>query len=538
MKGSEAVAAALVGSGIDTVFSVPGDGNLHIDYALAQDPRVTYVKAVREDGAVMMADGFARATGRLAAASVTRGPGLTNAITAITSAVRHRTPMLVLTAEEARNVKHHFQSIDVAAVVGPTGAELLRVERIDRIGEDLAEAARLAWGRRLPVVAVVPMDVQTADVPGTGLAQSRVEIPLSDAAPGGTSLDTAVGVLASARRPLVLAGKGAAQSGAREEILDLARRLGAPVCTTAPVKDFFQGDEFNLGIIGSLGSEVAQEAVAAADCVLVFGASLNDKTCMFDWVASGKTVVQCDSDLAALGRYQPVTAGVVGDARAAAAAITTWLTELDLKPADGRSTELARKLAQQAEQRQRLAESTSMTMRTFLTRLDTMLPSTRNLVTDGGRFFGTATRCLSAPEPGIFLWTLGFGSIGLGLGTAIGGAFARRDTPTVVVVGDGGFMMSAPELSTAVRYGLDLITVVMNDGSYGAEYGKLVAEGMDPGITLFEWPEIARLGDALGADSIIIRNLDSDMGRLAKLIAERSGPVLIDARFDPALAMR
>lgn len=534
MNGCDAVADALAACGVDTMFSLPGDGNLHMDYAFTERHRVRYVRAVREDGAVMMADGYARASGRLTVASITRGPGLTNTVTALTTAVRHRTPMLLITAEEARNVKHHFQSIDVPALAHVAGAAWIRIDRPNDIGRDIAEAARRAWAERIPVIVIVPMDVQLSPAdPQTPVPAVRA--PLRDPLGGPASMDAALGMVASARRPLLLAGGGA--TGAREPLLALARRIGAPVATTVLGKDLFAGDDYNLGIIGTLGTDTAQQYVAAADCTVAFGASLNDRTAQADWVAAGKSVVHCDTDPTALGRYQPISVGVIGDSAGVATTMLELLDAAEVPATANRGEQLAAALAGEADALRSLAATEGMDMRAIMLRLDAVLPAERTLTVDGGRFWTAPTRFLHVPGPQDFGWTLGFGSIGLSFATAIGMATARPEVPAVLVCGDGGFMMSAPELNTAVRYNLDVIAVVLNDGSHGAEYRKLVAEGRDPQITMFDWPDLAGVASALGVDSLVVRDIDADFPAVEKFVDGRRGPILLDVRCDPSTAM-
>jgi thiamine pyrophosphate-dependent acetolactate synthase large subunit-like protein len=535
MKGFEAVARALVLNGVDTVFSLPGDGNMFIDHSLNEKGLRRYVRAVREDGAVMMADGFTRVSGRLSLASVTLGPGLTNTTTALTTAARNGTPMLLVTGDTISTSDYHLQAVDQRALIATTGAGVVRVDRGGRIGEDIAGAVRACRVEQRPYVVMVPLDVQQTEVtPQDVVAPARAGTPHL---PSSEQLDVALGIVASSRRVVLLAGRGTSMSGARCALRVLAERLCAPVATTVQNFGFFDDDSFDLKTMGTLSHSVADATLRAADCILVFGASLNPYTAASGSLLAGKAVVQCDIDPAAIGRHYPVQAGLVGDARAVAEVMSEQLAHLGPRSVSGRTPDLREALAAlgaTGPARQTDPSARPLTMSAFLECLDTVLPTARTLVLDGGRFIEAPVRAMSVPEPSAFLWTLGFGSIGLGIATSIGAAVARPDRPSVVVLGDGGFMMSLAEFSTAVRHRLDVVAVVLNNGGYGAEYRKFIDAGLPPDLSLFEWPDLAGVGRSLGAESMTFTDLVAHRPGLEALLARRSGPVLVDVRCDPA----
>lgn len=418
------------------------------------------------------------------------------------------------------------------ALLHPTGVAIKRIIRHDRVAEDVGEAIRSALSESRPTVISLPLDLQRQDV---GHQEPAWEpLPQGSWIPSPDSLDSAVGVIASSRRPVILAGRGAFKSGARDPLLRLAERIGAPVGTTLLNKDFFAGDPCNVGVIGTLASSVAGAVVQEADCLIVFGASLDEHTTASGSLTSDKAVVHCDTDPAAIGRHLSVTAGLVGDAAATANAICDWLDELDHEPSIGRNLDLQAALDRVNRTRQEYAASADhLNMRVFSTLLNDILPREKSFTLDAGRFFRAPVQSLNVPDPSAFLWTASFGSVGLGLATGIGGAVGRPGRPMVVVAGDGGLMMSLSELSTAVRYGLDIILVVLNDGAYGAEYRLLVNHDKDPRFSMFQWPDFARLAEAFGASGIVVTDL-KDMPLVEQTISKRQGPVVIDVRCDPA----
>lgn len=528
VAGSRAVAGLLAGHGVDTVFALPGDGNVFVDHVLVHEHGVRYVTAVREDGAVAMADAFARVTGRLGVASITHGPGLTNALTALTTAARRRTPLLVVTGEAPDG---HLQAIDQRRLVEVTGAAFRRLDDGARLTAGVADAVGTCLVERRPTVLVVPPTLQHAEVPAPGPVDA-LEVRAAPAPPPrADEVDAAVAVIAAARRPLVLAGAGAV--GARDAVLRLAERIGAPVGTTLLAKDLFAGEPSDLGVVGGLATDAA--AVARdADCVIAFGADLNAYTTGDGALLTDAALVHCDLDPTAVGRCVPATAGVVGDAAAVAARMQERLDALGVPPAAGRADPPP---APAAPRGAPPPPGRGVDMRCALEQLNSLLPAERTVAVDGGRFLRAPVTVLDVPEPSALLWTLGFGSIGLGLAAAIGGAVGRPDRTAVAVVGDGGFMMSLAELSTAVRQNVDLVVVVLDDGGYGAEYDKLRERGEDPSLVLFEWPDLAGVARAFGATGIVVEDLGAGLRNLSDALAHRTGPLVIDVRCDPASPM-
>lgn len=534
MKGHDAIAKALVGQGIDTAFGVVGDANVFIVDAMVRNHDIQYVAAAHEASATLMALGFARASGRLGMATVTHGPGLTNTITALVEGVRSRTPMLLVAGDTAVVDRQHLQQIGQRELVAATGAGFEPIRQPGTIATDVANAVRRAHIERRPIVLDVPINFEWEDVELE--AVPLVEPPVLALAPDPAALDRAVGIIASSARPIVLAGRGAVVGGARDALLRLAARLGAPVATTLLGNGFFRGEPFNLGIFGTLASPVGADAISRADCVIAFGAGLNYFTTDQGMLLQGKRVVHCDIDPGRIGNLSPVDAGVVGDATCIAETIVKWLDQADHKPSGFRSPELERQLREYQPSDDFADRSTETTVdpRTLTLRLEEMLPTDRTVVIDAGRYMLNALK-VATPEPLALVTTHAFGSIGLGMGAAVGAAVARPDRTTVLLAGDGGFMMGGlAELNTAVQNHLDLIVVVYNDGSYGAEHIQFHNKAMDPALSLQRWPEFAAVAEAMGATGVTVRNL-ADLEHAAAAIRDRQGPVLIDAKLDPQM---
>lgn len=530
MKFHEAVAQALADQGVTTVFGVIGDANLFMIDSFRRHAGGTYVGLANEAGAVQAATGYASVSGAVGVATVTHGPGLTNTVTSLVEAARSSTPLLLIAGDTPVLDPEHLQDVAQREVVAATGAAFVQVRDPETVGEDLSAALRTAVHESRPVVLNVPVEFQHRDVERRPRPPRWV--PPQPVAPTDEALDAAVGAIAAARRPIVLAGRGATSPEARAALLALAERIGAPVASTLRAKDLFRGEPHDLGVFGGLAHPTAAEVIAASDCLIAFGAALNARTTGGGGLLDGKTVVQVDLDPRRLDRAAAI--GVVGDAVSVADRFREWLDEAEVPPTKHASPELAERLARPPGPTYAadVAEGT-VEMRRALERVDAAVPADRVLVIDGGRFIYDAFTMVHVEHPRWYVHTLSFGSIGLGVANAIGAAQAAPDRPVLVVCGDGGFMLGGlAEFGTAVREKQDLVVVVLNDGAYGAEYIQFKNLGMDPSIATVAWPDLAGVATALGGTGLTARS-EAELDACLAALPTRDRPVLIDVRIDP-----
>jgi acetolactate synthase I/II/III large subunit len=533
----EAFGRALARHGGDTVFGVLGDANLFLMDSFRRLGGGRYLSMANESGAVLAAAGYANATGRLGVATVTHGPAVTNTVTALVEGVRSRTPVLLIAGDTPAFDREALQGIAQAEVIAPTGAGFEQVYSPRTLAADLNRAARAALAQRRPVVLNVPVDFQWAEVdePEAGLeaVPDLAALPQAVAA-DPEALDRAVGLIASAHRPLLLVGRGAGRPGTRTALLGFAERIGAPVATTLRAKDLFLGAPGNLGLFGTLASEFGLETIQRSDCVIAVGASLNRYTAVDGDLLRNKTVVRIDLDPQALARGYHVDAPVVGDAITVLAQIVEMLDEAEIAPSRFASAELA-EAAAAARPTITGIESTpgTVNLRAAMARLDAALPLDRTLVLDAGRFLPSAFAGLRVPEPRAYIPTMNFGSIGLGTATAVGAAIGVPDRLTVLVCGDGGFMLGGlAEFNSAVRHGADLVVALFNDSAYGAEHIQFRARDLDPVMSIFDWPDFAPVATALGGQGYTVRS-GADLDDALANIGRRDRPVLLDIKIDP-----
>ncbi|HWK28661.1 MAG TPA: thiamine pyrophosphate-binding protein [Solirubrobacter sp.] len=542
MNVSQAIGQTLFRLGGDVVFGLMGSGNLAVTNAIVGSGG-RFVSARHETGAVCMADGYARVSGRLGVASVHQGPGLTNAITGLTEAAKSRTPLLVLAADTpAAQLRSNFR-IDQDALVASVGAVPERVHGAATAVADVVRAVRRATVGRRTVVLNLPLDVQAEEIAELALVDGPALVP---ARPG--SVADAAAALAGAARPAIIAGRGAVLAGAGPALRRLGEACGAVLATTAVAHGLFEGDPFAVGISGGFSSPVAARLLASADVVIAFGAALNVWTTRHGaLIGEDATVIQVDCEPDAIGAHRPVDIGVVGDARLAAeellaalfaAAPASPAAASPAAPGDfavraRRSVALAAEIAGGRWRDEPFEPSRGwLDPRALSIALDDLLPAERTVVVDSGAFMGYPPMYLRVPDAAGFVFPQAFQCVGLGLAAAIGAAAARPDRLTVACVGDGGMLMALPELETLGRVRPDLLVVIYDDAAYGAEVHHFRPLGMPVELAQFPPTDFAALAEAAGCRGVTARSVE-DLEAVREWLGARDRPLVLDAKVDP-----
>jgi thiamine pyrophosphate-dependent acetolactate synthase large subunit-like protein len=528
LKAYELLADAVAAEGVDTAFALLGDGNMLALAALVDRHGARLVNVRHENAAVAAADGWARVSGRVGFCSVTCGPGLTQVATALTAAVRNRTPLVLFAGDVPAGMAWNPQRIDQGHVAAATGARFIGVGATSLIASAVAEAFTVAARDRVPVVVSVPYDLQELDVEGAPVPSAPLPPrPLSK--PSEDEIAAAADALAGAERPIVLAGRGAVESGARAAILALAERTGALLGTTLLARDWFRGEPWELGLVGGLSSRTARELIADADVVLAVGAALGYFATDNGALLRGKTVIQVDLDPPGVSEgVRAATSFVRGDAGPAVTAISAALG--DGSATGFRTEETARRLASPLPEYPELTpEPGTVDPAAAMLALDAALPDDALLVYGVGHFWSFAVMHLRRRDPADHLHAYGFGAVGHGLPTAIGAAIGSN-RPVVLVEGDGSLLMHAGELATVAFETLDLLVVVMNDGGFGSEIHKLNFKGADGELARFGRTDFAAVARGFGLAGQTL----ADPAGLAQLVADRRGPALIDVPMSKA----
>ncbi len=537
MQVAEAVGRALGERGVRQVFGLIGSGNFAVSNALVA-AGAAFVAARHENGAVVMADAYARVTGRTAACSLHQGPGLTNAITGLTEAAKSRTPLLVLAADTAAAALRSNFRIDQAGLATSVGAVVDRLYGPESAVADASRALRRARLERRPVVLLMPLDVQSAPCPEP--EAPRPEAPaLRPVRPSATSVQEVADALASAARPLILAGRGAVLADAREPLERLAQQVGGLLATSAVAHGLFAGNPWALGISGGFASPVAAELIAAADVVLGMGVALTMWTTRHGRLLHPEaTVVQVDVDPDAIGAHHRVDIGVVGDVAETARALVQELAHRGPPWDAWRGPGLAERIrlgGWRDEPFEDASDGERIDPRALSAGLDDLLPEQRTVAIDSGHFMGYPAMYLRVPDESAFVFTQAFQAVGLGLASAIGAAVARPGRLTVAAVGDGGALMALPEFETIARLGLRMVVVVYNDAAYGAEVHHFGPHGAPLGLVQFPDVDFAALGRAAGLDGVTVR-ARADLALVGAWLAGGARRALVvDAKVVPTV---
>ena len=534
---ADVVGAMIAAQGVTDAFGVLGSGNLVVTNALC-DGGVRFHHARHEGGAICMADGYARVSGRVGVCSVHQGPGLTNTMTGLTEAAKSRTPVLVLAGESpAAALTSNFR-IDQHGLVESVGAIADRVHGAVTAADDAQRAYQRAIVERRPVVLMLPIDIQPLPPAGTDPIRPPLP-PLAAPEPSAEAIQALADLLQAANRPAIIAGRGAVLADAAPELERLAQITGAVLATSAPANGLFAGLPYALGISGGFGSRFAAELLPQADTVLVTGASANAWTTRHGTlIAPGAQVAQIDLEARAIGRNHPVDLAVLGDAKATARRLADELETRGHAKTGFRTPEVADQIATQTWRNDPYEDAGTeewIDPRSLSRALDGILPRERAVAVDSGHFLGYPAMYLSVPDARAWVFPNGFQAVGLGLGNAIGAAIARPDRPTVAAIGDGGAFMALAELETAARLGLKLLVVIYDDAAYGAEVHHFEPMGHDVSRVRFPAVDLAAVARAAGAQAATIRNT-GDLEVVKPWLEETEPrPLVLDGKVNPTI---
>jgi acetolactate synthase-1/2/3 large subunit len=335
--------------------------------------------------------------------------------------------------------------------------------------------------------------------------------------------------LMSARKPVIIAGRGVVESESLENLTAIAELSGALVSTTLRGKGLFDGNPYLIGIAGGLGTNLCAKLIGEADVALVVGAGMNDFTTMHQTLlADGATVINCDVKPRGIGRPKGELCELRGDAQRVMSLLRKEIETLASTNEGYRTPAMREELTSFTPQMEITTPDNleALDPRLLTIRLNEVLPATRAVVTDAGHFFGNPCTYMRVSDARSFVCGIDFGSIGLGIGHAMGVSVANPSRPIALFVGDGGMQMSLGDIETAVRYKLPLIIIVMNDAAYGSEYQIMELWNMPTELSVFPTMNFAAVARALGARAIEVTRLE-DLDAL-KEISLDEGPVLLD----------
>jgi thiamine pyrophosphate-dependent acetolactate synthase large subunit-like protein len=538
----EAICAELERQGVRDVFGLMGEDVASLIAALPQHG-FNYYSSRHEHGAIGMADGYARVSGDVGVAVVSRGPGFMNSLNALKTASKGSTPLVVFAADSAAGVSQPSIRVNAAkapkhleqsAILAASGIRSITLDSAATAIADLAHAFERAR-EGTTIVVNLPLDV-LQEPPGDAPRKADLPRAIDRSAPDEAQLAAVADLLETAERPVILAGRGAVRAGAKQVLEKLADRTGAVLANSLLARSMFAGDPYYAGIFGAFATPVASELFGEADVLLVFGATLNGLQTYGGELAPKAKIVQFDADPTAFGRFLPVDLEVLGDVKRAAESLEQELGRRGHSEVGYRTAAVADALAA-FDIRSLYEDETlpgAMDPRTLLIELDSLLPRNRTHVVDAGHHMSLQAEFQTVIDPKAWVWPLDFSSIGSGLAVAFGAAIACRDRPTVLGLGDGGLMMTLGELETAVRYRIPVTIILINDSAYGAEVHFMDHDGLPTETAKFPDVNFEAVAKALGADAMTVTEV-SQLSELPRRMEMLEGPLLVDCKINPSV---
>jgi acetolactate synthase-1/2/3 large subunit/sulfoacetaldehyde acetyltransferase len=479
MGCGRAAVEALRAVGVEKIFGLMGSSTLEMYDALYDAKDMEYVGVRHENCGMHMADAYGRVTqtpGVFVCGQA--GPGSANMVLGLAAAKMAYSPVVVITGLPATEHlgKDTFQEIDQHTLFLPVTKRVMTVPRSDRIPEFILEAFRIAdSGRRGPVVINIPRDLFNHEIEVNIPAPGTVKAARAGAVDAAT-IEEAKAMILAARAPVIHAGAGVKWGRGTQSLIKLAEKLQLPVTTSAGHNDLMPYDHpLYLGGMGPRGNRVASSVMAGADVVIALGTRLGFNTTRYRYehIAQDAKIVQIDIDATAVGRYFPVTLGVVGDAAQFAEGLATAATAVtpDKAPWKDRNEKARKDYQELLREREATAARTSKPLHpdVIYSELRKVAPTDAIFTLDAGTTGLQATDKLPYRTTPSLLTPLDCGSIGFSYAAGLGAKVADRRRTVITLMGDGGFGMTLGEVTTAVQHNINTIAVVMDNGTWGSE---------------------------------------------------------------------
>lgn len=529
LTGSEIVIECLKEQGVDTVFGYPGGAILNVyDELYKHQNEIKHILTSHEQGAAHAADGYARATGKVGVCLATSGPGATNLVTGIATAYMDSIPIVAITCNVGVSLlgKDSFQEIDITGITLPITKHNFIVKDVNNLAATIRKAFAIAKkGRPGPVLIDIPKDVTANKAEYVKEKPVAVE-PSQNICE--TQLDTAVEMIKGAKKPYIFVGGGAILSGASEELYTFAKKVDAPVTDSLMGKGAFPGtDPLYTGMLGMHGTKTSNYGVSECDLLIVIGARFSDRvTGNAQKFAQNAKIVQIDVDVAEMNKNVMISAGVVGDIKVVLDRLNERLEQQD-------HAEWVTKIQEYKEKYPLVYHKDVLSGPFVVEEIYRQTKGEAIISTEVGQHQMWAAQFYKYTKPRTFLTSGGLGTMGYGLGAALGAKSGREDKVVVNIAGDGCFRMNMNEIATAVRHNIPVIQVVINNHVLGMvrQWQNLFYGQRYSATVLNDAVDFVKLAEAMGAEGIRATTQEEFKSAFEKAM-NLGRPVVIDCQID------
>ena len=526
LTGSQIVAECLIEQGVDTVFGYPGGTILNIYDALYQyQDKIHHILTSHKLGAAHAADGYARSTGKVGVCMATSGPGATNLVTGIATAYMDSTPLVAITANVAVSLlgRDSFQEIDIAGVTMPITKHNFIVKDIKDLAPTIRKAFHIASeGRPGPVLVDITKDVTAAKFDFEPIVPEVIE-PRKYTY-GAQELDQAIKMIEASEKPFIFVGGGAIASDAASELKEFAEKIDAPVTDSLMGKGAYDNTRPRYtGMLGMHGTKASNFGVSQCDLLIVVGARFSDRvTGDTNRFAKDAKIIHIDVDAAEINKNVVVDLGIVGDAK-------NVLKELNEKLTRQNHPQWLKEIRDLKERYPLSYDDEGLTGPYVIEQIDYLTNSEAIICTDVGQHQMWAAQYFNYRRPRQFISSGGAGTMGFGLGAAMGAKLANPHQTVFNIAGDGCFRMNLNELATLSRYNIPVIQVVMNNQVLGmVRQWQTLFYGQRYSNTILEDKvDFCKVAEGLGCKAIKVTTKE-EVASAIKIAMEHDGPVVIE----------
>jgi len=534
-SGSQILADALIGEGVEYIFGMPGGATLPLFDVLYDSP-IKFLLTRHEQGAGHAADGYARATGKVGVCLATSGPGATNLITAIATAYMDSVPIVAITGQVKTFLigNDAFQEVDIIGISRPVTKHSYLVKDVKDIARIVKEAFYLASsGRQGPVLIDLPVDVSMAKFEDVATTPSELNLPGYKPTKEGNirQIKFAAEVINNSQRPVLYTGGGIVASDSAKELLELSEKGNIPVATTLMgLGGFPETHDLSLGMLGMHGTAYANFAVTECDVLIAVGSRFDDRvTGKIDEFAPRAKIVHIDIDPASISKNIKVHVPIVGNAKLILSELNKHIHFVERKEWIGKIKEWKRKNPLTYDKNANVIKPQYV-----IEQISDIINGEAIITTEVGQHQMWAAQFFTYTKPRTFLSSGGLGTMGYGLPAALGAQLGCPDKIVVDIAGDGSVQMNIQELSTAVRLKIPIKVVILNNGFLGMvrQWQELFYDKRYSGVHLDGNPDFVKLAESYGAKGFLVEKKE-DVRPVLEQAFSLKEPVVIDFRIDP-----